>query len=122
MKKLLIRWVISAVSIFAAAWLLPGIQVRGGGWTVYFWMAIILGLANAVIRPILKLLTCPLILLTLGLFTLVINALTLWIAASIAEGMGIGFHVAGFGSALLGSIIISVVSVILNAFVKDDDD
>ena len=122
MKKLLIRWVISAVSIFAAAWLLPGIQVRGGGWAVYFWMAIILGLANAVIRPILKLLTCPLILLTLGLFTLVINALTLWIAASIAEGMGIGFHVAGFGSALLGSIIISVVSVILNAFVKDDDD
>ncbi len=122
MKKLLIRWVISAASIFAAAWLLPGIRVEGGGWTVYFWMAIILGLANAVIRPILKLLTCPLILLTLGLFTLVINALTLWIAASIAEGMGIGFHVAGFGSALLGSIIISVVSVILNAFVKDDDD
>ncbi len=122
MKKLLIRWVISAVSIFAAAWLLPGIQVEGGGWMVYFWMAIILGLANAIIRPILKLLTCPLVLLTLGLFTLVINALTLWIAASIAEGMGIGFHVAGFGSALLGSIIISVVSVILNAFVKDDDD
>jgi putative membrane protein len=122
MKKLLIRWAISAASIFAAAWLLPGIRVEGGGWMVYFWMAIILGLANAVIRPILKLLTCPLILLTLGLFTLVINALTLWIAASIAEGMGIGFHVAGFGSALLGSIIISVVSVILNAFVKDDDD
>ena len=122
MKKLLIRWGISAASIFVAAWLLPGISVQGGGWSVYFVMAIILGLVNAIIRPILKLLTCSLVLLTLGLFTLVINGITLWLASLIARSMGVHFYVADFWSAFLGAIIISVVSVILNAIVKDDDD
>ncbi len=122
MKKLLIRWGISAASIFVAAWLLPGISVHGGGWSVYFVMAIILGLVNAILRPILKLLTCPLVLLTLGLFTLVINGIALWVASLIARSMGVHFYVADFWSAFLGAIIISVVSVILNAIVKDDDD
>ncbi len=120
--KLLIRWAISAASIFVAAWIVPGIHVGGGGWTVYFLLAVILGLVNAFLRPILKILTCPLRILTLGLFTLVINAITLLIAAWIAQGMGINFRVHGLWAALLGSIVISVTSVILNAVVREDDE
>ena len=86
-------------------------------------MAVILGLVNAIIRPILKLLTCPLILLTLGLFVLVINALTLWLASSIVVNwFNIGFYVRSFWAALLGSVIVSVVSVILNSLLKDDQE
>jgi putative membrane protein len=121
--KILIRWVITAVALFIAAELVPGIQVAGDGWTVYAAMAVILALVNAVIRPILKLLTCPLIMLTLGIFVLVINAFTLWLASELAQGLfGVGFVIDGFWPALLGSIIVSVVSIILNAIVKEEDD
>lgn len=122
--NLLIRWIISALSLFAAAWIVPGIQVDDGrGWVVYAAMAVILSLVNAFIRPILKLLTCPLILLTLGLFTLVINGITLLIASWLANNLfNVGFHVEGFWSALLGAIIVSLVSVVLNAIVRDEDE
>jgi len=121
--KLLVRWVISALALFAAAWLVPGIQVDGGGWVVYAAMAVILGLVNAIIRPILKLLTCPLILLTLGLFVLVINGFTLWLASLIAVNwFHVGFYIDNFWSAFLGALIVSVVSVILSAVVGEDKD
>lgn len=122
--KLLIRWAITAISLFVASWLLPGIRVSdGGGGAVYAAMAIILGLVNAIIRPLLKLLTCPLILLTLGLFTLVVNALTLLLASSIAQNIfNVGFEVRGFWPAFWGSIIVSIVSVLLSTFVRDDDE
>jgi putative membrane protein len=122
--KLIIRWAISALSLFVAAWFVPGIIVDDGrGWVVYAVMAVILGLVNAFIRPLLKLLTCPLILLTLGLFTLVINAMTLLLASSLANNVfSVGFYVDGFWSAFFGALIVSVVSIVLNAFVKDDDD
>ena len=122
--KLLIRWAITAISLFVAAWLLPGIYVSdGGGWVVYAAMAVILGLVNAIIRPLLTLLTCPLILLTLGLFTLVVNALTLLIASSIAQNVfHVGFIVRGFWPAFWGSIIVSIVSILLNTFARDDDE
>lgn len=122
--KLLIRWAISALSLFTAAWLVPGIHVDDGrGWVVYAIMAFVLGLANALIRPLLKLLTCPLILLTLGLFTLVINALTLLIASALANNfLKVGFFVDGFMPAFWGAIIVSVVSVVLNAIVRDDNE
>ena len=122
--KLLIRWAISALSLFSAAWLVPGIHVDDGrGWVVYAIMAVVLGLANALIRPFLKLLTCPLIMLTLGLFTLVINGLTLLISSAIANNwLQVGFYVDGFWAAFWGAIIVSVVSVVLNAFVSDDKE
>jgi len=85
-------------------------------------MAIILGLVNAFVRPLLKLLTCPLILLTLGLFTLVVNALILMLSAWVANTVfQVGFYVDGFWPAFWGALIVSVVSVVLNVFVKDDD-
>ncbi|HOC22032.1 MAG: phage holin family protein [Chloroflexi bacterium] len=119
--KLLIRWAISAFSIYVADWLVSGIRVENDGWWLYAVMAVILGLVNAFIRPILKLLTCPLIILTLGLFTLVINGLSLWAAAGLANVFGVGFFVDGFWSAFFGALIISIVSVLLNTFVKDQD-
>jgi putative membrane protein len=119
MGRLLVRWLISALALLAAAWLVPGIRVEGNAWIAYAGMAVILGLVNAVIRPLLKLLTCPLILLTLGLFVLVVNAVTLLIAARIAGAVGIGFYVDGFLPAFLGALIVSIVTVILSAVVRD---
>ncbi len=121
--KLLIRWAISAFSLFVAAWAVTGIHVDdSGGWVVYAVMAVILGLVNAFVRPLLKLLTCPLILLTLGLFTLVVNALTMLLSAWVANNLfSVGFYIDGFWSAFWGALIVSIVSVVLNVFVKDDD-
>lgn len=121
--KLLIRWAVASLALFVAAWLVPGITVKGGGWVVYAVMALVLGLVNAVVRPLLKLLTCPLILLTLGLFVLVINGITLWLASAIAVNwFDVGFYVDGFWSGFLGALIVSVVTVILSALVKEEDD
>ncbi|MGC9399606.1 MAG: phage holin family protein [Anaerolineae bacterium] len=120
--KLLIRWAINAFALFAAAWMVPGIQVANWGWAAFAVMALILGLVNAILRPILKLLTCPLVVLTLGLFTLIINGFTLWFSAALANSLfGVGFYIEDFWSAVLGALIVSAVSVILSAFVKDED-
>jgi putative membrane protein len=119
---LLTRWVISGLSLFAAAWLVPGIYVEREGWVAYAAMAVILGLINAVVRPLLKLLSCPLIILTLGLFVLVINGITLWLASAIAQNwFQVGFVVKGFWPAFLGALIVSIVSTILSATAKDED-
>jgi len=118
--KLLIRWAIVAFSLFVAAWLVPGIRVEGNAWLIFTVMAVILGLLNAVVRPILTLLTCSLVILTLGLFVLVINAVTLWLASYIAVNwFHVGFYVDGFWAALLGSLIVSIVSVILSAIIRE---
>jgi putative membrane protein len=120
--KLLIRWIIVSLSLFIAAWLVPGIRVDGNAWIIYAVMAVILGLVNALVRPVLTLLSCPLIILTLGLFVLVINGLTLWLASAIAVNwLGIGFYVDGFWPAFWGALISSIVSVILSALVREDD-
>jgi putative membrane protein len=119
--KLLIRWLITSISLVAAAWLVPGIRVESNAWTTFAVMAIILGLVNAVVRPLLKLLSCPLIILTLGLFVLVINGITLWLASAIAvDWFHVGFYVDGFWPAFFGALIVSIVSVVLNALVRDE--
>jgi len=120
MVKLLLRWLITSVALFVAALIVPGIRVEGNAWIVYAVMAIVLGLVNAVVRPILKLLSCPLIILTLGLFVLVINGLTLWLSSLIAVNwLGVGFYVDTFWAALLGALIVSIVSVVLSALLID---
>jgi putative membrane protein len=117
--KLLIRWLITAVAIFAAVKLLPGLRFDGT-WLQLGLVALIFGLLNALVRPVLKFLTCPLIILTLGLFTLIINAVMLLLTAAAAETFGIRFRIADFWSAFLGALIISVVSFLLNLLVSDD--
>lgn len=114
--RILIHWFITSVALVVAAWLVPGIRVEREAWTVFAAMAIILGLVNAFVRPLLKFLSCPLIVLTLGLFVLVINGITLWLAAAIAvRYFHVGFYVDGFIPAFLGALIVSIVSVILTA-------
>jgi putative membrane protein len=121
--RLLVRWVITGLALFAAAWLVPGIVVERDGWAVYAVMAVILGLVNAIVRPVLKVLTCPLIILTLGIFVLVINGFTLWLSSRIAQNwFGVGYYVEGFGAAFLGGLIVSVVSVILSSLVKEEEE
>jgi putative membrane protein len=118
--RLVIRWLITSISLLVAAWLVPGIRVDEGGWLVYALMAVVLGLVNAVVRPLLALLSCPLIILTLGLFVLVVNGLSLWIASSIATSwFGVGFHIDGFWAAFFGALIVSIVSVLLNTLMAD---
>jgi putative membrane protein len=120
--KLLLRWVIASLALFVAAWLVPGIRIEGSAWFVYAVMAIILGFINAIIRPILKFLSCGLIIITLGLFVLVINGLTLWLASVIAVNwFHVGYYVDGFWSAFFGALIVSIVSVILSALIKKEE-
>jgi putative membrane protein len=119
----LIRWVITSFSLFVAAWLVPGIRVEGNGWKIYAAVAVILGLVNAVVRPLLKVLSCPLIILTLGLFIFVINGLTLWLASAIAvRWFHLGFYVDGFWPAVLGALIVSIVSVILTMLTREETE
>jgi len=121
LTKFLIRWGITAVAVAIAAWIVPGISVGEPHrvWTVIL-VALVLGLVNAFIRPILAVLSCGLIVLTLGLFTLVLNGLMLWLASYITtEGLGLDFRVDGFWNAVLGALIISVVSVVVATFVRD---
>jgi putative membrane protein len=99
----------------------PGIHAERNSWTLFAVMAIILGLVNAIVRPILKLLSCPLVILTLGLFVLVINGITLWLASYIAVNwFHVGFYVRGFWAAFWGALAVSIVSMALTAVVKEE--
>lgn len=119
MTKFVIRWAINAVALYAAVWLVPGIELRGD-WTGIIWLALISGLLNALVRPVLKFLTCPLIILTLGLFTIVINTALLMLTSWIGQSLGIGLTVDGFWTAVLGSLVISVVSIIMSVIFRDE--
>jgi putative membrane protein len=117
---ILLRLLINAVALLAAAWLVPGIHLAAAGghplpydWVTLVVVALIFGVLNAVIRPLLILLSLPLEVLTLGLFTFVINAFMLLLTSWVAQGLGFGFRVDGFLSALFGSLIVTVVSFVL---------
>lgn len=121
MGKMLVSWLINAIALAAAAYLVPGIDVAGEpAWLTVAIMAAIFGLVNALIRPLLKIMSCPLILITLGLFTLVINGLMLWLSSWIGGQFGIGFRVAGFGPAFWGALVIAVVSFVLTLIFGGD--
>lgn len=111
MASLLLHWLISAASLIIVAYVIPGIEIRGLGTALI--APIVIGLVNATIGFVLKILTLPLTLLTLGLFWLIINALMLQLAAAIVPG----FYVSGFWSAFFGAIILSLVSMFLRSLV-----
>ena len=119
--SILLRLIINAVALLITAWLIPGIHLGAAGpnptqhdWVTLLIVALIFGLVNAVIRPIVILLSLPIEILTLGLFTFVINAFMLLLTSWIAQGMGFGFRVDGFLTALLAALIISIVSFVLS--------
>lgn len=120
MRRIALRWLINALALYVADVLVPGIAAEG--WSVYFWMALILSLANAVVAPLLRLLTCPLILLTLGLFSLVINALMLRLAAAVAAQVGVSFTVDGWLAAFWGALAVSIATMALGALLGRDQD
>lgn len=109
--NLLIKWLVMTVSILIGAYLLPGVVISGF-WAA-FCLALLLGILNVLLKPILILITLPVNILTLGLFTFVINAFIILIASSVIKG----FYVEGFWAAMLFSIVLSVISYVLNALV-----
>ena len=120
MTRMLLRWLINAVAVFAAVSLVPGLHGEGLSWGGVALLGLILGLLNALVRPLLKLLTCPLIVLTLGLFTLVINTAIFWLAGEIGAIFGAGYTGNSLLSYFLGALVVSAVSVVLTLLLKDE--
>jgi putative membrane protein len=114
--KFLLRWGCNAIAIYAAVKLLPGLSFTGAWWQLCL-VALIFGLLNALVRPLLEFLTCPLIVLTLGLFVLIINAVLLGMTAWIAARLDIPFHVTGFWPAFWGALVISIISSVLSLLI-----
>ena len=132
MTGLITRLIINAVALIVAVAFVPGIQgpsfQEASGLVQYLIVALVFGLVNALIRPILSSLSCPLVILTLGLFTFVINAAMLWLTSVISQNLSvtgqvadIPFRVNGFVPALVGSIVVSLVSIVLTTLVRDRD-
>lgn len=113
--KLILKLLINAAALWAAGELIGGIILDGDFWTILL-VALIFGVVNTLIKPVLKVLSFPVILLSLGLFTIVINAGMLALTAQVSDALSIE----DFWSAVLGAIVISIVSAVLNTFVKDD--
>jgi putative membrane protein len=110
------RLLINAAALWAATRITPGISFDGG-WQTLLVVALIFGVLNVSVRPLLWFMTLPLLIVTLGLFTFVLNALMLWLTGVVSEWLGLGFHVDGFGAAFLGALVVSVVSFMLSLFV-----
>ncbi len=122
MPKFIAHWLADAVGIAAAVYLLPGIEL-GTKLSSILWLAFIFGLVNGILRPIMKVFTFPIIVLTLGLFSLVLNTFLFWLSNTIGNGFGVGLHIANpvFWNAFLGGIVVSIVSTIVASILKDDD-
>ena len=116
--RFVLRLLINAAALWVATKIVPGVTHSGGGLTLLA-VALVFGLLNALVRPVLAFLSCPLLILTLGLFTFVINAVILMLTSALSSSLGIGFHVDGFWSAFLGALVVSLVSILLSVFVRD---
>jgi putative membrane protein len=121
MTKFVLRWAINAIALYLAVLILPGIDLRSNLVSI-LWLALIFGLVNALFRPLIQLLTCPLIMLTLGLFTLVINTFLFWLTSVIGQSFGFGLLIADpvWWNAFLGGLVVSVVSVVMTLILKDE--
>jgi len=117
MAEFFIRWFVTAVAVFVAASIVPGISYSSFGSLAL--ASLLLGIVNALVRPVLLLLCLPLILVTMGLFILVLNALLLWFVAGILPGSS--FAVSGFWAAFWGGVVVSLVSWVLSAFFRGSD-
>lgn len=113
----LIRLLINAAALWVAVRLVPGVSFTGDA-RLLLVVALIFGALNASLKPLLIVLTLPALLMTLGLFTFVVNAFLLWTTSALSGALGLGFHVDGFGAAFLGALVVSAVSVVLSIFVS----
>jgi putative membrane protein len=123
---LTIRIIVIAVSLWVATLIVPGIEVlaptTGAGIGTLLGVALIFGLVNAVLKPVIKVVGCPFYVLTLGLIGLVVNALLFLLVGAIAEGLGLPFAVSGFGAAFVGAIVVAVVGFVLHVAIPDRYD
>lgn len=113
--RILIDWLVTAVALYITAWLVPGIEVSGGVGPLLL-AALVIGLINALVRPVAVVLTLPITILTLGLFYLVLNGLLFYLAAALTPG----FELAGFWSAVFGALVMSIVGMVLEGLVSAD--
>jgi putative membrane protein len=122
MKKLIIRWGIYTVALYAAVFLLNGrgITPQSDNWSSFIWLALVFGLINAFIKPLLIILGAPVIILSLGLAALLINPFLFYLAGVIGKNFGIGFTVESVWTAILGALIVGVISAILEGIFKID--
>jgi putative membrane protein len=114
----LIRLLVNAAALWVATRLVPGVSFDGGA-LPFLGVALVFGVINAFIRPVLKVLTFPLIIVTLGIFALVVNGLMLWLTSSLSASLGLGFHVSGFWAAFFGGLVVSLVSTILSLLIRE---
>jgi putative membrane protein len=113
--RILVSWLVNAAALYVTAWLVPGILISGGLGPLLL-AALVIGLINAIVRPVAVVLTLPITLLTLGLFYLVLNGLLFYLAAAVTPG----FALTGFWAAVLGALVMSVVGMVLHALVPGD--
>ena len=112
-----VRLLVNAAALWVATRVVPGVTYSGE-LVPLLGVALVFGIVNAFIRPVAKLLALPLIILTLGLFALIVNGLMLWLTSSLSETLGLGFHVSGFWSAFFGALVVSIVSALLSLSVR----
>ena len=114
----LVRLLVNAAALWVATQVVPGVSFDGGPLPM-LGVALVFGLLNASLRPLAKILTFPLIIVTLGIFALVINGLMLWLTSGLSSTLGLGFHVSGFWAAFWGALVVSLVSLVLSMLIRD---
>lgn len=121
MTKFILRLLINAIALYLAVLFVPGLELQSTNLSL-IWLALIFGIVNALFRPLLQFLTCPLIILTLGLFTLVINTFLFWLTSVIGQSFGIALLISDpvWWNAFLGGLIVSIVSVVMTMILKDE--
>ncbi len=118
--RFLLRLLINAAGLWVAVRIVPGISYSGGR-APFLGVALVFGVVNAFIRPVVRLLALPLILLTLGLFALVVNGLMLMLTGYFSEALGLRFHVEGCWPAILGALVVSIISMLLSILIVEPD-
>ena len=114
----IIRTLVNAAALYVATRLVSGVTFTGD-WLPFFGVAIVFGIVNAFIGPVAKILTFPIIIVTMGIFALVVNGLMLWLTSSLSASLGLGFQVSGFWAAFWGAIVVSLTSLILSLLIRD---
>jgi putative membrane protein len=117
----IIRLLVNAAALFVATRVVPGVTYAGDA-VPFLGVALVFGIVNAFIRPVAKLLTFPIIILTLGIFSLIVNGLMLWLTSALSGALGLGFHVSGFWAAFFGALVVSIVSLLLHVFLREPRD
>jgi putative membrane protein len=116
----ILRLLVNAAALWVAVQIVPGITYTGSLASL-LGVALVFGILNAVVRPLLVMLSLPLVIITLGLFTIILNALLLWLTSAVSGSLGLQFNVSGFWAAFFGAIVVSLVSILLSIFVAVQD-